>query len=196
MSSSPRITESSVRTRTMASLQRTMSRTQTAQDQISSGKQLRRPSDSPTGTVTALQLRSEVRANQKYSANADDAVGRLGAVQDTLQDSIGLISKVRELTLAGVSAGGGSTPEANKARAAEVEQIKGTLIQYANTKYLDRPVFGGATPEFTAYDSSGGLRRRIQRRNAPIDRPERQSAGRRTRPGGLRSGDHNGLEWQ
>ena len=155
MSSSPRITESSVRTRTMASLQRTMSRTQTAQDQISSGKQLRRPSDSPTGTVTALQLRSEVRANQKYSANADDAVGRLGAVQDTLQDSIGLISKVRELTLAGVSAGGGSSPEANKARAAEIEQIKGTLIQYANTKYLDRPVFGGATPEFTAYDSSG-----------------------------------------
>ncbi|MFC7528102.1 flagellin [Actinoplanes sp. GCM10030250] len=139
----------------MASLQRSLGRTQTAQDQISSGKQLRRPSDSPTGTVTALQLRGEIRANQKYSTNADDALGRLGAMQDNLQDSTVLITKVRELTLAAVSSGGSSTPEANKARAAEVEQIKGTLVQYANAKYLDRPVFGGFTPDASAYDDSG-----------------------------------------
>ncbi|WP_328462691.1 flagellin [Actinoplanes sp. NBC_00393] len=155
MSSSPRVTESSVRTRTMASLQRNLSRTQTAQDQISSGKQLHRPSDSPTGTVTALQLRGEVRANKKYSANADDALGRLGTVQDTLQSASSLVAKVRDLTLAAASAGGGSTPEANNARAAEIEQIRGTLIQFANTKYLDRPVFGGATPEATAYGATG-----------------------------------------
>ena len=54
MSSSPRVTESSVRTRVMSSLQRNLNRTQTAMDQISSGKQLHRPSDSPTGTVAAL----------------------------------------------------------------------------------------------------------------------------------------------
>ncbi|MDI6099914.1 flagellin [Actinoplanes sp. NEAU-A12] len=153
--SSPRITESSVRTRTMASLQRNLSRTQNAQDQISSGKQLRRPSDSPTGTVTALQLRGEVRANKKYSANADDAMGRLGTVQDTLQSASGLLQKVRTLTLEASSMGGGSTPQANKARAEEIEQIKGTLIQYANTKYLDRPVFGGSTPDSTAYAQGG-----------------------------------------
>lgn len=153
--SSPRVTESSVRTRVMAGLQRNLNRTQTAMDQISSGKQLHRPSDSPTGTVTALQLRGEVRANQKYSTNADDAMGRLGTVQDTLQSATTLLAKVRELTLAASSAGGGSTPEANKARAAEIEQIKGTLIQYANTKYLDRPVFGGATPNSSAYESDG-----------------------------------------
>ena len=152
---SPRITDSGVRMRSLASMQRTLARTQTAQDQISSGKQLRRPSDSPTGTVSALQLRGEIWANQKYAANADDAVGRLGTVQDTLQGSMSLVSKVRELTLAAASAGGGSTPQANAARAAEIEQIKGTLIQYANVKYLDRPVFGGATPDSAAYDPSG-----------------------------------------
>jgi flagellar hook-associated protein 3 FlgL len=155
MSMSPRVTESSVRTRTMASLQRNLSRTQDAQDQISSGKQLRRPSDSPTGTVTALQLRGEVRANKKYSANADDAMGRLGTVQDTLQSVTDRLQKVRVLTLEASNAGGGSTPEANRARAEEIDQIKGTLIQYANTKYLDRPVFGGSTPDATAYSSSG-----------------------------------------
>ncbi|BCY15139.1 flagellin [Actinoplanes sp. L3-i22] len=154
MSSSPRVTESSVRTRTMASLQRNLGRTQQAQDQISSGKQLNRPSDSPTGTVTALQLRGEVRANKKYSANADDAVGRLGVVQDNLQSSVELLTVARNLTLEARN-GGQSTPEANKARAAQLEQLKGNLVQFANSKYLDRPVFGGSTPDSSAYDNSG-----------------------------------------
>ncbi|WP_230860150.1 flagellin N-terminal helical domain-containing protein [Actinoplanes aureus] len=140
----------------MASLQRSLGRTQTAQDQISSGKQLHRPSDSPTGTVTALQLRGEVRANKKYTTNADDAMGRLGTVQDTLQSATALVAKVRDLTVAAASTGSASTPEANRARAVEIEEIKGTLIQYANTKYLDRPVFGGATPGGNAYGDSTG----------------------------------------
>ena len=155
---SPRVTQSGVRTRTMASLQRNLNQTQNAQDQISSGKQLRRPSDSPTGTVTALQLRGEVRANKKYSANADDATGRLGTVQDTLQNVSERLQKVRLLTLEAASAGGGSTPQANVARAAEIDQIKGTLIQFANTKYLDRPVFGGSTPDADAYGVGGTYR--------------------------------------
>lgn len=153
--SSPRVTESSVRTRTMQSLQRNLSRTQTAQDQISSGKQLHRPSDSPTGTVTALQLRGEVRANKKYSANADDAMGRLGTVQDTLKNVYDQVQRVRTLTLEAASAGGGSTPQANKARADEIDEIKGLVVQFGNAKYLNRPVFGGSTPDAVAYAESG-----------------------------------------
>lgn len=155
MSSSPRVTESSVRTRVMSSLQRNLNRSQEATDKISSGKQLTRPSDSPTGTVTALQLRGEVRANKKYSSNADDAVGRLGVVQDNLQSSVELLTVARNLTLEAKSSGGQSTPEANKARAAQLEQIKGNLIQFANSKYLDRPVFGGSTPDASAYSTGG-----------------------------------------
>jgi flagellar hook-associated protein 3 FlgL len=138
----------------MSSLQRNLNRSQEATDRISSGKQLTRPSDSPTGTVTALQLRGEVRANKKYSVNADDAVGRLGVVQDNLQSSVELLTVARNLTLEAKS-GGQSTAEANKARAAQLEQIKGNLVQFANSKYLDRPVFGGSTPDSAAYDTSG-----------------------------------------
>ncbi|MBO3740647.1 flagellar hook protein [Actinoplanes sp. NEAU-H7] len=154
MSMSPRVTENSVRTRMMGNLQRSLGRTHTSMEQISSGKQLHRPSDSPTGAVTALQLRGEVRANQKYSLNADDAFGRLGMMQDNLQSMTGLMSRVRDLALEGTSTGG-TSPDANAARAAELDQIKGTLLQMANSKYLDRPVFGGATMGAEAYDPSG-----------------------------------------
>ncbi|WP_239082161.1 flagellin N-terminal helical domain-containing protein [Actinoplanes teichomyceticus] len=144
-----------MRTRVMASLQRNLNRSQQATDQISSGKQLNRPSDSPTGTVTALQLRGEVRANRRYSTNADDAAGRLGVVQDNLQHSQELVTVARNLTLEASSMGGTGTSEANKARAAELEQIKANLVQFANSRYLDRPVFGGSTPDHEAYDATG-----------------------------------------
>ncbi|SDT75935.1 flagellin N-terminal helical domain-containing protein [Actinoplanes derwentensis] len=152
---SPRVTESSVRTRTMQGLQRSLGKTQAAQDQISSGKQLHRPSDSPTGTVSALQLRGEVRANKKYSANADDAMGRLGTVQDTLKSVYEQVQRTRTLTLEAASAGGGSTPQANIARAEEIDEIKSLVVQFANAKYLNRPVFGGSTPDSAAYGTGG-----------------------------------------
>lgn len=152
---SPRVTESSTRARAMQGLQRGLNRTQTAQDQISSGKQLRRPSDSPTGTVSALQLRGEVRANKKYSANADDAMGRLGAVQDTLKSVYEQVQRTRALTLEAANIGGTGTPQANVARAEEIDEIKGLMIQFANAQYLGRPVFGGYTPDSVAYDTGG-----------------------------------------
>jgi flagellar hook-associated protein 3 FlgL len=37
-----------------------------------------------------------------------------------------------------------------------MDQIRESLIGYANTKYLDRPIFGGTTAGGTAYDADGG----------------------------------------
>jgi flagellar hook-associated protein 3 FlgL len=39
--------------------------------------------------------------------------------------------------------------------ASEVDQIRSSLLGFANTKYLDRPVFGGTTTGETAYDAGG-----------------------------------------
>ena len=57
-----RVTETSMAGKALGDLQRSLQRGQKIQSQISSGKLLSRPSDSPTGTVTSLQLRGEVRA--------------------------------------------------------------------------------------------------------------------------------------
>src|SRR3954454_14868449 len=94
-----RTTATSVQNRALADLQRGMQRGQRIQQQISSGKQLSRPSDSPTGTVTSLQLRGEVRATQQYSRNADDGLGWLGTIQDKLGDASSQVLRVRDLTL-------------------------------------------------------------------------------------------------
>jgi flagellar hook-associated protein 3 FlgL len=149
-----RVTETSMHTRVLADLQRTMSRGQKLQQQISSGKQLTRPSDSPTGTVTSLQLRGEVRATQQYSRNSDDGLGWLGTIQDKLGDASTSVIRVRDLTVQALNSGV-VADGSKEALAVEIDNIKATLIGEANAKYMGRPVFGGTTPGQVAYDDSG-----------------------------------------
>ena len=82
-----RVTETNMVGKALGDLQRSLQRGQKLQSQISSGKLLSRPSDSPTGTVTSLQLRGDVRATQQYSRNSDDGLDWLGTIQDKLGDS-------------------------------------------------------------------------------------------------------------
>jgi flagellar hook-associated protein 3 FlgL len=149
-----RVTEGSIHTRVLANLQRNIAKGEKIQEQLSSGKQINRPSDSPTGTVSSLQLRGETRANQQYSRNADDGLGWLGTLDQTLSSSSTLVNRARDLTVKGLNQGAADT-QSNAALAAEIDQIRESLIGLANTKHMDRPVFGGTTAGSVAYDADG-----------------------------------------
>jgi flagellar hook-associated protein 3 FlgL len=144
-----RVTESSMTGKVLGDLQRGLARGQKLQSQISGGKQLTRPSDSPTGTVTSLQLRGEVRATQQYSRNSNDGLGWLGSIQDILGDASSSVIRVRDLTVQATNAV--NDPAAREALAMEIDNIKEALVGQANSKYMDRPVFGGTTPGAVAY---------------------------------------------
>ncbi|WP_127498398.1 flagellar hook-associated protein FlgL [Actinoplanes solisilvae] len=148
-----RVTDSSMRHRMLGDLNRNMARGQKLQEQISSGKQLSRPSDSPTGTVTSLQLRGEMRSTQQFARNADDGIGWLGVIQDKLGDASGQLIRARDLTVQGLSAANNSS--ARDAIAVEIDNIRQSMIGEANTKFLGRPVFGGTTPGSVAFDDAG-----------------------------------------
>jgi flagellar hook-associated protein 3 FlgL len=149
-----RVTESSIHNAVLINLQRNIAKGQKIQEQMSSGKMINRPSDSPTGTITSMQLRGESRANTQYTRNANDGMAWLNTIQDTLGNASTQINVARDLTVQGLSAGS-NTPQSREALAIQVDQIKATLIGDANTKYLGRPVFGGTTPGDVAYDASG-----------------------------------------
>ncbi|OJF11823.1 flagellin N-terminal helical domain-containing protein [Couchioplanes caeruleus] len=150
-----RVTEGSIHTRVLANLQRNLAKGAQIQDQLSSGKQLNRPSDSPAGTVSALQLRAETRTSTQYVRNADDGLGWLGTVEDTLGSASALVNRARDLTVQGLNANSNGAL-ANAALASEIDQIRDALITHANVRYLDRPVFGGNTPNSEAYDKTTG----------------------------------------
>ena len=149
-----RVTEGSIHTRVLANLQRNIAKGEKIQEQLSSGKQINRPSDSPTGTVSSLQLRGEARASQQYARNADDGLGWLGTLDNTLSNVSARVISARDLVVRGLNQGA-IDPASNEAIASEIDQLRETMIGYANTKYLDRPVFGGSTTGPVAYGADG-----------------------------------------
>src|SRR5918997_6484991 len=96
MAISGRVTEKSIHTRVLANLQRNLAKGDKIQDQLSSGKQINRPSDSPTGTVSSMQLRAENRLNSQYIRNSDDGLGWLSTVESTLTNSSNLVNRARD----------------------------------------------------------------------------------------------------
>jgi flagellar hook-associated protein 3 FlgL len=150
-----RVTQQSIASRALTGLQDNVTRLSKLQQQLTSGKQITRPSDSPTDTASVMHLRSETRANQQYSRNADNGLGWLTTVENALTSGLGEVRRARDLTLQGMSAGAGSSPQARDAIAAEIDNIRESLINVANTRFGDRPVFGGTTSGGQAYDPAG-----------------------------------------
>lgn len=150
-----RVTERSIATNVLTGLQSNLQRLGDIQQQLSSGKRVSQPSDSPTDAVAIMQYRGELAKVQQYSRNADDALGWLGTVDSSVSDLINQVQRARELVLTGMSNGAGGSPDARAGLAAEVDQLRASAIGVANTRYLDRPVFGGTTAGTAALDSAG-----------------------------------------
>jgi flagellar hook-associated protein 3 FlgL len=150
-----RVTERNLSQNAMRGLQANQNRLSQTEAQLTSGKQISRPSDSPTGTMTAMLLRSDLRTQDQYSRNAADGTNWLNTIDSALGSVNDQSQRVRDLMIQGMSAGAGGSDTARAGIAAEVSQIHDSVIGVANTKYLDRPVFGGTTGGAAAYDGDG-----------------------------------------
>jgi flagellar hook-associated protein 3 FlgL len=146
-----RVTQRSITTTTMRGLQANQLRMQQIQEQLSSGRQVNRPSDSPVKTVEAMQFRGTLSRTEQYVRNAEDGIAVLGAADTALTTGLDMVRRVRDLTLTGMNASQGA--QGREALAAEIDQLRESLIGIANTRYLDRPVFGGNTSGALAYST-------------------------------------------
>ena len=149
-----RVTERSIATNVLTNLQNNITRISDTQQQLSSGKLISRASDNPGGAVAAMQLRSDISRHQQYGRNADDGVGWLGVADATLTTVVEQVNRVRDLVLQGMNTAA-TGPDALQSLAGEVSEIQSSVLNLANSKYLDRPIFGGTTDGATAFTASG-----------------------------------------
>jgi flagellar hook-associated protein 3 FlgL len=149
-----RVTQRAIADRSLHGLNGNLAAMGRIQEQLSSGRQVARPSDDPTGTVSALQIRSDMNRMSQWARNASDGLGWLGTIDNTLTGLQPAVRRARELVLQGMSTGN-IDANARTAIAAEIEQLREHMLTFANTRYLDRPVFGGTTTSGTAYDAAG-----------------------------------------
>jgi flagellar hook-associated protein 3 FlgL len=150
-----RITQRAIALTSLQGLHRNLAQVGNLQEQLSSGRQINRPSDSPTGTNRAMETRHEQAAVAQQARNIGDAKTWLEGTSDTLQTMLEQTRRVRDLTLQGMNTGA-SMPASQQALATEVTSLRESLLQLANAQVQGRPMFGGTTGGGRAYTDAGG----------------------------------------
>ena len=148
-----RITQRAVTLTSLQGLNRNLDSLGKLQQQLTSGKAISRPSDSPTGTNTAMQTRAEQASVAQQARNVTDAKSWLEQGSTTLMEMMSVVKRVRDLTLQGSNAA--SSPASQQALAIEVASLRDGLLNMANTKVMGRPLFGGVTAGDAAYGPTG-----------------------------------------
>jgi flagellin-like hook-associated protein FlgL len=149
-----RITQRAVTLTSLQGLNRNLEQLGKIQNQLTSGKLINKPSDSPTGTNKAMQTRSEQAAVAQQGRNVSDAKTWLDQGSSSLMQMMNMTQRVRDLTVQGMNTGAVS-PASQKALATEVASLREGLLNMANTRVAGRPVFGGVTAGDVAYDVGG-----------------------------------------
>ena len=149
-----RVTQQTVTTSTIASLQANLAKLQQYQQELSSGQAVNQPSDNPANATASLQYRSDITRTQQYATNAADGLAWLGMADSTLSGMVTSADQARSLLLQG--ANGTSTVQDRNTLADQVDSLRQGLLSSANTQYLGRPIFGGTTSNAVAYDSTTG----------------------------------------
>jgi len=112
-----------------------------AQEQVSSGKRILRPSDDPVGAAIALSLRRHIAGADRYLGAIQSGRTMLDSAAGALQDAGGLIAEARALLLQGMN--GPQTAEDKKLLAGEIERIRERLLELGNQKLGERSLFAG-----------------------------------------------------
>jgi len=147
-----RTTYRSMSDATMFGLQGALARTQRLQQELSSGRRVASPSDDPAAAGSSMKLRSQRQADEQYLRNIENASGRLNVTDNALQQLNSRLGRVRELAIQ--SRDGAIGGESLVSIAAEISSIKTDVIDLYNTRWLNRPVFGGTVQGQDAIDSS------------------------------------------
>lgn len=110
------------------------------QEQLSTGKRLRRPSDDPIGMNRALELRASLRAREQEGRNAADGKMWMDLADSKLQDAVGQLQRARELAVRGATYTG---TQEREAIALEIGQLREDLVALANSQHQGRGLFSG-----------------------------------------------------
>jgi flagellar hook-associated protein 3 FlgL len=149
-----RITQHALTATSLRGLNRNLDAIGRLQEQLTSGRSINKPSDSPTGTNRAMQTRTDAAAATQHARNISDGQAWLQTTDSTLQSMLVQTRKVRDLTVQASNTGAvGETAALNIKT--EIDGLRQSLLGLANTVVQGRPIFGGVTGGALAYDGSG-----------------------------------------
>jgi len=146
-----RVTAGMSQRHVLTDLRRVQERLASAQDQVSGGKRIAKPSDDPLGTERAMRLNAQLDSTTAYKTAVDESRNWLDAT-DTALGSLGdIVQRVRELTLH--AANGSTTPAGRQSIKQEIDQLTEQAKTTLNGAFDGRQLFSGTatgTPPYSA----------------------------------------------
>ena len=125
--------------------------------QLTTGKEISKPSDNPFKTARVMQMYSDISANEQYNENIKDTINWLDTTDVALEQLGNSAQRIRELMVSAGNASYGS--DEKKAIKEEINEKINEIAQILNTNYDGKYIFGGtkstSKPVGVEKDSSG-----------------------------------------
>ncbi|MEM1446502.1 MAG: flagellin [Planctomycetota bacterium] len=144
----------------LARLQETQSELYDAQEQITTGRAINRPSDAAAQVSSVMYLENRLAEREQQSQNLTAAAGYLNFADAGLGDANDLLVEAR--SIASSQIGVGSDTSTREAEALVIDSSVQSLLEIANRQFNGLSVFGGnngAAPDDVIFeDFLGGVR--------------------------------------
>ncbi len=149
-----RVTQQMLHQGSLRSLAANLSSLQKVQEQVSTGRQLNRPSDDPAHVREAVKLRDGLAELEQYLRNSDAAEREISAADAAIRSANDGLQRARELAIQGAN---DTLSSADRQRIAqEVTAIGEALVQAAGARVSDRYLFSGYRTDIAPYATASG----------------------------------------
>lgn len=136
-----RVTNSMMSKSFLRDLNRNQSYMKKINNQLTSGKEISRPSDNPYKVARSMQLSSDIATSNQYNENIKDTTNWLDTTDTALQQLQKSMQRVRELMVSAGNAAYGT--DEKKAIKDEINEKINEMSQILNTTFDGKYIFGG-----------------------------------------------------
>lgn len=149
-----RVTNSMLGNTILKNISASYARIERSQDQLSSGKLYRQPSDNPIAINQSLGIRVSLKETDQYLSNISDGLTWLNTADTALRNSTDLLQRAKELAVTGANST--NTQSELNAIATEVDQLISEMENIGNTNIAGRYIFGGNQTTAAPFSEVGG----------------------------------------
>lgn len=147
-----RVTPGMMHTQLLRNVNNNLTRLDTNQNILATGRKINNPSDDPVGITYALRYRSELSMNEQYQKNVDTAKSFVDHTDKILGQVNDLIQRAVQITTQGVN---GTNPQtALNAIAQELGQIYDQAVTLGNDQLNGKYIFNGQFTDQQPYTSA------------------------------------------
>ena len=121
----------------------------TLQEQLATGKRLRKPSDSPIDVANDIKLRTKQAQLRQYERNIEDGLAIMGVASSAMNSMNDMLHRARELAVQ--AANGTYTNTDRTYMQKEVDQIFRQMMSVINTQFKGNYIFNGTNTRTQPY---------------------------------------------